>query len=52
MNEFLSELLAKAKTIKSLDDVIALANEKGINITEEQAKEYFEQIKSKFNFFK
>ncbi len=51
MNEFFSELLEKAKSIKSIDDILALAKEKGIDISEEQAKEFFDKIKSKFNFF-
>ncbi len=49
MNEFFQELLAKAKNIKSVDDIFALAQENGIDITEEKAKEYFEQIKGKIN---
>ncbi|MBQ4317341.1 MAG: hypothetical protein IJC20_03740 [Clostridia bacterium] len=52
MKEFFQELLEKAKDIKSVDDIFAFAQEKGINITEEQAKEYFEQIKDKVDLSK
>lgn len=50
MKEFFQQLLEKAKDIKSVDDIFALAQENGIDIDEEKAKEYFEQIKGKINF--
>ena len=40
------ELIAKLKEVKSVDDILALAKENGIEITSEKAKELFEQIKS------
>ena len=40
------ELIAKLKEVKSVDDILALAKENGIEITPEKAKEMFEQIKS------
>ncbi len=40
------ELIAKLKEVKSVDDILALAKENGIEITPEKAKELFEQINS------
>ena len=40
------ELIAKLKEAKSVDDILALAKENGIEITPEKAKELFEQINS------
>lgn len=42
--EMNKELLAKAKTAKSPEELLALADENGINLTEEKAKEYFRQL--------
>lgn len=49
MKEFFQTLLEKAKDIKSVDDVFALAQEYGIDIDEETAKEYFDKVKGKIN---
>ena len=38
------ELFSKAKEAKSAGELLALAGENGIEITEEQAKEYYERI--------
>ena len=40
------DFLAKLKDVKSVDDVIALAKENGLEITPEKAKELFDQINS------
>lgn len=40
------ELIAKLKEVKSVDDILALAKENGIEITPEKAKELFDEIKS------
>ena len=44
MNE---EMIAKAKEAKSVGELIALAKENGIELTEEDAKMYFEQLNAK-----
>ena len=44
MNE---EMIAKAKEAKSVEELIALAKENGIELTEEDAKMYFEQLSAK-----
>ncbi len=38
------EFLAKLKDVKSVDDILAVAKESGVEITPEKAKELFEQI--------
>ena len=38
------DFLAKLKDVKSVDDILALAKENGIEITPEKAKELFEQL--------
>ncbi len=38
------DFLAKLKGVKSVDDIIALAKENGIEITPDKAKELFERI--------
>ena len=40
MNE---EMIAKAKEAKSVEELIALAKENGVELTEEDAKMYFSQ---------
>ncbi len=40
------EFLARLKGVKSADDIIALANESGIEIAPEKAQELFDQINS------
>ena len=44
MNE---EMIAKAKEAKSVEELIALAKENGVELTEEDAKMYFEQLNAK-----
>ena len=44
MNE---EMIAKAKEAKSVEELIALAKENGIELNEEDAKMYFEQFNAK-----
>ena len=41
------ELLAKAKQAKNPDELMSLAKENGIEMTEESAKAYFEQLHPK-----
>ena len=41
--EFTQEQLAKAKAAKSAEELLALAKENGMELTEEEAKNYFEQ---------
>ena len=41
------ELLAKAKEMKTPDELMSLAKENGIEMTEESAKAYFEQLHPK-----
>ena len=38
------ELVNKAKKAKSVEELLALAKENGIELTNEQAKEYFAQL--------
>ena len=40
---FTQEQIAKAKAAKSAEELIALAKENGLELTEEEAKNYFEQ---------
>ena len=44
MNE---EMIAKAKEAKSVEELIALAKENGIELNQEDAKMYFEQLNAK-----
>ena len=46
-NKFTPELLEKAKQAKSPEELIALAKESNIELTEEQAKEYLEKLNPK-----
>ena len=41
MNE---EMITKAREAKSVEELIALAKENGIELTEEEAKEYFAKL--------
>lgn len=41
------ELLEKAKTAKTVEELIALATENGIALTAEKAKEYFAELHAK-----
>ena len=40
---FTQEQLTKAKAAKSVEELLALAKENGLELTEEEAKNYFEQ---------
>ena len=44
MKNFTPELLREAKTAKSAEDLLALAKENNVEMTEEEAKTYFEQL--------
>ena len=45
--EINTELIAKARTAKSPEELLALAKENGIELTEETAKMYFDQLHPK-----
>ncbi len=45
--EMNKELLAKAKEAKTPEELMSLAKENGIEMTEESAKAYFEQLNPK-----
>ena len=44
MNE---EMITKAKEVKTVEELIALAKENGVELNEEDAKMYFEQLNAK-----
>jgi predicted ribosomally synthesized peptide with nif11-like leader len=44
MNNLTPELIAKAKATKSAEELLALAKEKNVELTEEEAKTYFAQL--------
>ena len=44
MKNLTPELIAKAKATKSAQELLALAKENNVEMTEEQAKIYFEQL--------
>ena len=44
MNNLTPELIAKAKAAKSAEELLALAKENGLELTEEEAKTCFEQL--------
>ena len=44
MKNLTPELIAKAKAAKSTEELLALAKENNVEMTEEQAKIYFEQL--------
>ena len=44
MKNLTSELIAKAKAAKSAEELLALAKENNVELTEEEAKTYFEQL--------
>ena len=46
-NKFTPELIEKAKSAKSPEELFALAKENGVELTEESAKAYFEQLNPK-----
>lgn len=43
-NKFTSELIEKAKQAKSAEEILALAKENGIEMTDEAAKAHFERL--------
>ena len=42
--KFTNEQLEKAKTAKSVEELLALGKENGIELTEEDAKKYFAEL--------
>ena len=44
MTNFSEELIEKAKQAKSVEELLALAKENGMEMTEEQANAYFSQL--------
>ena len=44
MKNFTPKLIAKAKAAKSAEELLALAKKNNVEMTEEQAKIYFEQL--------
>ena len=44
MTDFSAEMIQKAKGAKSAKELFALAKAEGIDITEDEARKYFEQI--------
>ena len=46
MINFDPELIEKAKAAQSVEELLALAKENGTELTEEEAKTYFEQLKA------
>ena len=46
-NKFTPELIEKAKSAKTPEELMALAKENGTELTEESAKAYFEQLNPK-----
>ena len=45
--EMSKELITKAKEAKNPEELMALAKENGVELTEESAKAYFEQLNPK-----
>lgn len=43
-NKFTAELIEKAKQVNSAEELTALAKENGVDISEDDAREYFEQM--------
>ena len=44
MKDYTAELIEKAKAAKSAEELLALAKENNVELTEEAAKTYFEQL--------
>ena len=44
MTDFRAEMIQKAKVAKSANELFELAKAEGIDITEDEARKYFEQI--------
>ena len=47
MGKYTDELIAKAKQAKNPEELLALAKENGVELTEESAKAYFNQLNPK-----
>ena len=47
MNNLTPELIAKARETKSAEELLALAKENGIELTEEESKTYWEQLNTR-----
>jgi len=47
MTHFNEEAIAKAKQAKNVEDLLTLAKESGVEMTAEQAQEYFAQLNPK-----
>jgi len=47
MNNFNEEILAKAKKLKSVEELLTLAKESGVEMTVEQAQDIFAQLNQK-----
>jgi len=47
MTHFNEEAIAKAKQAKNVEDLLTLAKESGVEMTAEQAQEYFAQLHPK-----
>ena len=43
-NKFAPELIEKAKSAKTPEELLALAKENGVELTEEEAKAYFDRL--------
>ena len=44
MNKFTPEMIEKAKVTKNIEELQMLAKENGIEMTDEEAKAYYEQL--------
>ena len=44
MKNFTPELIAKAKAVSTVDELLTIAKENDIELTEDEAKTYFEQL--------
>jgi hypothetical protein len=44
MKDYTAELIEKAKAAKSAEELLALAKENNVELTEQEAKTYFEQL--------
>jgi hypothetical protein len=46
MNHFTPEVIAKAKATRSAEELLEIAKANGVELTAEEAKTYFEQLKA------
>ena len=44
MKNLTPEMIGRAKTAENVDVLVAIAKENGVELTEDEAKEYFEQL--------